>query len=507
MTTTSGGFTQALGLVEWYQRAASFKVVITETGASQSLTRDNLTSENTRIAWFVDYIGEAATLQTTDTSNLDIGTGDDFTHDWDNANSRYIIHSAGDGGRLDFGKAAIHTDVYFHAGDITTDYVLFDEGSLQMSFVDIDLLVDDESKLLIGDSGDVTIEYDESGNDLDITSTTALDLITFGATGDGYDLEWFSVTAGDYVLFDYSADAVLLEDVELFLGDGEGLYFGDNVGTGDFKISDETDVLTIAQVVADTGTMAIGADGTDIPLTWYAETASSFFKLTGDDVQLDAMSLCLGDSDQLQFGDALGTGDIKVYATGTDLIIDGVVAETGTVAIGVTDLGLDFKLWAATNAEGVLWDASDEALEFTGANLALDATSDLYDAVLVGTKVVSGIPVTIVFRPDAAATLTWTVPTGYDLIVTDAIGWKTAGAGAHADDEWSLQHNDGSAANIFDKEELNTIADKARILFDNLDDAENELEATETLDLVANENAANGCDGIIVVSGYLKTAD
>jgi hypothetical protein len=96
-----------------------------------------------------------------------------------------------------------------------------------------------------------------------------------------------------------------------------------------------------------------------------------------DALLVDAADIFLGDSDLLVFGDAVGTGDIKIYATGTDLIIDGIIAETGTVSIGLTDLGLDFKLWAATSAEGVLWDASDEALEFTGANLTLDSASGI----------------------------------------------------------------------------------------------------------------------------------
>jgi hypothetical protein len=374
-SSTNSTFVQSLGYVRWFQAAATYKVTITESGASQSFTSDNRDSTDSRFAWFADYIGEAATLQTSDTADLDIGTDDDFVHDWDNANSIYIIYPSADGGRLDFGKSAVHTDIYMHAGDTTTDYVFFDEGSLALNMVDIDLQLDDEAKLTFGDSQDVTFEYDESGNDLDITSTTALDEISFGATGDGYDLKWWSTTSGDYVLFDYSADAVLFEDVELFLGDGEGLYFGDTVGTGDFKISDESDVLTIAQVVADTGEVAFGASGTDVPTKWHAETAGDFLYITGDDVQLEDVSLCLADSTQLQFGDPLGTGDIKVYASGTDLIIDGVVADTGTVAVGVTDHGLDFKLWAATDADGILWDASDEDLEFVGVNLVLDGDS------------------------------------------------------------------------------------------------------------------------------------
>ena len=102
--------------------------------------------------------------------------------------------------------------------------------------------------------------------------------------------------------------------------------------------------------------------------------------------------------------------------------------------------------------------------------------------------------------------MTYTVPTGYDLRVLNCIGWKIAAAAA-AGDTWDLKNNDGSAANIFDQEDIGTatLADKAMAQFDNLDDAEDEVEAGNTLDLVAAE--ATSTDGIIYVTGILKTAD
>jgi len=453
--STASTFSQSLGQVTWFQAAASYKVTITEDGASQSLTIDNITSSDTRFPWYVNYIGEAATLQVTDDTTLDLGTSDDFYVDWDNANSKLIIASAADGGRWDIGLAAVHTDIYWHTGAaITSDYVLFDEGSHVVDFIDVDLMIDDEAILYFGSGDDVSFDYDHSNNDLDVLSAGDLDLISWGATGAGYDQEWWGEAAGDNVLFDVSEnefyftdiDIMLDDDGDLIFGDGEdfvidsdtdktldftpaaasddyivnlgldqsgvdlklfgtttgaymlwdasanalwldksdiafsetdGLLFGDALGTGDFRLDATSAVLTLAQVSQDTGSMIIGASDHDLPVKWWGETSTAYFQLTGDDVVVEGMSLCLGDSDQLQFGDAIGTGDIKVYASGTDLIIDGVIAETGTVAVGVTDKGIDFKLWAATAAEGILWDASDEALEFTGANITLDAASVL----------------------------------------------------------------------------------------------------------------------------------
>jgi hypothetical protein len=108
-------------------------------------------------------------------------------------------------------------------------------------------------------------------------------------------------------------------------------------------------------------------------------------------------------------------------------------------------------------------------------------------------------PFVICFAPTAAGTYQYTVPAGKKLRVIDAYGFKTVGAGAHGDDELTLQRNDGTPANIFDKEELNAIGDGTRFQFDVLSDTEHEVAATQTLDLVANENAGGGCDSLVYV--------
>ncbi len=481
----------------------------------------------------VDFVD--VDLDLDDNSYLRFGSSDDITMKYDGSNNDLDI--LGSGLEIAFGADDEGIDLVWHT-EATGDAVTFDESGSDIDVVDVDIGMDDDANLTFGSSDDVTIGYDGSNNDLDITSTTALDEISFGATGDGYDLVWHSTTSGDYVLFDYSADAVLFEDNEIFIGDGEGLYFGDAVGTGDFKISDETDVLTIAQVVADTGEVAFGADGTDVPITWYAETASDFVKFTGDDLQLEDVSLCIAESTQIQFGDALGTGDITLSCASNVFTIGQVVAGTGSVALGVDDAGVDFTLYGDTASQKAWWDASGdqwywgadaegvdvtfyadttgdymkwdedsaaESLTLVDVNAVADNGSYILDMGTSGTKVLVGTPVIIEFRPTAGETLTWKVPSGVDLLITDAWGHKIAAAGSGANDDLALQNNDGSAAAIFDTEELDSVADKARFQFDNLDDAEAEIEGGDTLQLVAQE--ASSVDCIVYVSGIYKTAD
>ncbi|KKN74427.1 hypothetical protein LCGC14_0390470 [marine sediment metagenome] len=410
-SSTNSTFVQSLGQVRWFQRAPGYKITITESGASQSLTIDNQAEGDTRFPWYVNYIGTAASLTVGDDQFLNIGSSNDFRHDWDNGNTRYVIFSSGDGGRLDFGKAAVHTDVYFHAGDITTDYIFFDEGSLQMSFVDIDLLIDDEAKLLIGDSGDVTIEYDEGNNDLDILSTSALDEISFGATGDGYDLKWWSTTAGDYALFDYSADALLLEDLTLALGDGELLLFGDAIGTGTMSLSVATAKLSLLQVVADTGTFDIGASGTDVPTVWHGETAGAEVTFTGDTVIVDGIDMTFNDGDFLKFGDDFDWTFDSSTATRLD-IIPLTTNETSAIYIGASEAGADLKIFGTDSTDYWEWDATADLVTIVGDAVAWTLTEAASTAVNIDITGAAG---------------------GFDLDTTNGNIVLTAGGGDNGD--------------------------------------------------------------------------
>lgn len=228
-----------------------------------------------------------------------IGTGDFSLYS--SSDVLYLRQVAADTGTMEIGVAGTDIPFIWHAE--TSGAEVTATGDL-WTFDGVDIVINDGDIFTFGDDTDVTIAYDNSNGDLDVTSTSALDEISFGATGDGYDIIWHSTTAGDTVLFDYSADAVLLEDIELFLGDDEGLYFGDAVGTGDIKVMYSSAILAWTQVVADTGSITYGANGTDIPTTWYAETTSGDVIFTGDTWKYDGVDVTFEDDDLLNFGDS-----------------------------------------------------------------------------------------------------------------------------------------------------------------------------------------------------------
>jgi hypothetical protein len=199
---------------------------------------------------------------------------------------------------------------------------------------------------------------------------------------------------------------------------------------------------------------------------------------------------------------------VEIADSGVNTDIQGPI----TVALSLdTAAGNTLALGSNTATKVELADTSVET-EVQGTldvHEAANFASTLYHTSQTGTKTRTGTAITIMFLPTTGETLTYTVPTGYDLLVLNAVGWKTAAAAAGGD-AWDLKNNDGSAANIFDQEAIGTatLGDKAMAQFDNLDDAEYEVEAGDTLDLVATEDTDdNGADGIIYVTGILKTAD
>ncbi len=461
----------------------------------------------------------------------------DFTFAYDATDLNMEAAAANDDFRM---GETTHFDFSIH-GETNTNVVKFDtdDSALVCIFDGFTLRINDDDDLVFGDSSEFTVEYDEDSTDnLLVVALNANDAVQFGdGSSSSTDVKMMAGTDGDFALWDSSADEMFFEDADLKINEGAQIEFSVADNSVDWTIDVSTDevLLFLPAETTDDQSFNVGNATNTADVRIFGATASTVvFDASGDKVTFNAYDMLFGDGDILEFGDS---ADINVAydGSGNDLNILGNGLE---VSFGVTDEGMDVVFWGATasqrawwdesgdewffgdDAEGVdvtfnanttgdlfLWDESEEALAGTGVDIRLDSDSELHDAVNAGTKVVFGTPITIVFRPDAAATLTYTVPAGFDLVVTDCTAWKTAGAGANAADQWDLQNNDGTAANIFDTEELNSIGDKARIDFDNLDDAENEIEAADTLDLVAGENAANGTDGIITVSGYLKTAD
>ena len=311
---------------------------------------------------------------------IKFGDSDDFTMTATNTAMTLQTLTTDETSAWNFGADQDGSDIKMFGATAST-YAEWDASADELHFILADLKLDTGCQLEFADVDDGTADWtidlatDErllfTPSESDDTSTFAIGNATYTS-----DVEFFGKTAST-VTFDASADLQTNVNYDILLNDASTLIFG----TGsDFSIfSDTADTLEI-----DPGgmgdTLKLGtAHGDALNVIWYSDTSGDTVTFDEENVmvEFEDVSLALGDGTKILLGDTIGTGDIEVYATGTELVIDGVVAETGTVSIGLTDLGIDFKLWAATDAEGVLWDASDEALEFTGADLTLNAASTL----------------------------------------------------------------------------------------------------------------------------------
>ena len=184
--------------------------------------------------------------------------------------------------------------------------------------------------------------------DLDVDGTTNLDAVdidgavqidstvTVGVDDTGYDVKFFGATTGQHLLWDQSADELAL------VGDTK-LSFHDAAGAENIVASAD-------------GHLEINA-GTTLDIT-------------------------------------APTVDINV---GTTLNVDGVTQITGAVTVGVDDTGHDVQIFGATAGSNILWDESDNALEFGNSFLTIT------DARTTGTMDVRGLTIDVSNKVDTGS--------------------------------------------------------------------------------------------------------
>ena len=201
-------------------------------------------------------------------------------------------------------------------------------------------------------NGDIKISSNSS-NVLQIEQVV-LDTGTIEIGVDNRDIpiKWYGESASSY--FNLTGDDVNIEAMNLAFGDADKILLGDTLGVGDAQIYSTSAVLYIGQVSADTGTIVIGASDHDMPLKWWGETSTSYFNLTGDDVNIEGMNLALGDGDAILLGDALGAGDFTLSSTSAVLTLAQVVADTGTVVIGADNTDIPITWHGETAGSDVI---------------------------------------------------------------------------------------------------------------------------------------------------------
>ena len=307
------------------------------------------------------------TLEFLDNAVLAIGTGDDLT----------ISHN---------GTTTTITGAYTQSGTVTISAsdVLFDDTyDIHWDTSEDTLGFLDNAVLGFGNtasSPDVEFKWDADSFNMTAGGTDYAWEI--GGTAAGFDITYAFETAGQFRT-DYDGDFVnLTDDMELRLGTGAS-------ADGDFKISsNSSNVLQIEQVVADTGTITVGADGAGMDVTFYGEEAGDYLKWDGT----GASKLLLnganssgtlfgitgidttGNTDTMTIAHS-GTGDgLQITATEADSVALNLVAATSqTTSLAKVDGATGSWLGAAN--VGMLHLTNDGALADVASSLLYIANS------------------------------------------------------------------------------------------------------------------------------------
>lgn len=196
-----------------------------------------------------------ATLELLDNVTLAVGTGDDYT----------ITHN---GTTTTIAGAHTTSGIVTQTGDILFDGTAAD---IRWDASEDTIGVLDNAVIGFGNTAaapDVEMTWDTDS--FNITAVTTDVPWELGDTTNGFDMTYFFETAGQFRT-DFDGDFInLTDDMDLRFGTGAS-------SDGDFQISSSSaNLLTIGQIVAGTGSVAVGVDDAGLDWTFYGDTTAIF---------------------------------------------------------------------------------------------------------------------------------------------------------------------------------------------------------------------------------------
>jgi len=306
---------------------------------------------------------------------------DSFTVKFDETTDNLLIVATTANDQVQFGDGTSSSTDVKMMGATDGDFVLFDASADELFFEDCDLKINEGAQIefaVADNSIDWTIDVSTDETLLFLPAETTDDqTFNVGNATNTSDVRFFGATAST-VVFDASADAVLFDVYNIALGDGDSLLFGDTLGTGDFSITDTSDVLVINNVVDGTGTVGFGAAGTGIDVDFHGDAGSGLMTWdenanTNGALVFNNADVEMGDADFIQFGDGADLTISATTITTTMTLAAGsvlTIADTDNVAslltFGVSGgtHGLDVLFQGSTAGDIVDWDAGNDTWNF-----------------------------------------------------------------------------------------------------------------------------------------------
>lgn len=284
-----------------------------------------------------------------------------YQFDLGSSDTLKLLPQVDDTGALNIGDGTTDMDVKVFLG-ASTDFVLFDVGNGRVQVDSAELLMGDSDEIIFGDGSDVTLAWDGTQLEfLPVADDTGA--INFGDGTTDCDVKVFLGAATDFVLFDIGNGQVTLDNAELNLGDNDELEFGDASG-GDVSIAWDATNLNILPATDDTGAINFGNGTKDMDVKFFLGQSTDFvlFDVGNGQVTFDNAELNLGDSDELEFGDA-ANGDVTMAWDGTDFDVL-AAADDSIIKFGTGTNSFDIWVYGDVAANYVLFDASLSEMTF-----------------------------------------------------------------------------------------------------------------------------------------------
>jgi len=285
-----------------------------------------------------------------DSDVIYFGDDDDFGVSAD-ANSLNIIPNTDDTGTLEIGSSTKALD--FKAFGTGSEYILLDASAHELQFSGVDIDLADNDIINFGADNDFTITYDTNSLNV-VPNTDDTGTIELGSSTKAVDTKWFDTGSG-YVLLNAGDAEVLIDAVDIQLGDSDYILFGDDTA-GDAKVAWDGDSLNVTANTDDSVVVEFGANAICIDLKWF-DTAAGYVEADAGNaiLRLEQVDLELGDSDYILFGDD-AAGDYTITFDADSLNVVPNTDDTGIVEIGSSTKATDMK-WFDTGSGYVLFEA------------------------------------------------------------------------------------------------------------------------------------------------------
>lgn len=388
-------------------------------GSTNSLDLSIRGSTSTNIALFdvstavLEMNGWSMNLQ--DDDFLYFGDSNDVTIRW--TSGQLDMLAAADDTVWTIGNGTNSFDIQIF-GETSAADIVFDASANKLSLDGIDLKLEDDDYILLGDSAtaagsaDGTIRWDSTATVIEIVGNTTFE----GAT---------IIVDNDLTVSGTLTLSGALNPSSLALGDGEAMTFGDG---NDLTMSATGTTMTVdilsgsALAITGTGgnamtigaaanlvnltlsgTLAIGADNKGYDVSFFAENASDLvlwdqnavtnvgaFVFTGS-CSYFTDSSGVGDTAILLGTGASANGDFAIRGTsGPALLINQVASGVGTMEIGTSGKGITTTWHTETASAFMKWVQASDQLQLEGAGGTASLALGDGDQILLGDTLGTG---------------------------------------------------------------------------------------------------------------------